>query len=174
MTNSARLSRILPAFLALAALAWGLASADDDSDVQIQTAAIVQSATGDTVYAAINAAYQAVRPIFEKNCFDCHSRYTDYPWYHSLPLVGGMMDNHIEEGREQLDLSDDFPFGGFENQARGLRAVKNEIEEGDMPLWSYRLLHWSSGVTGARRDSVFAWIDQSLRLLGETSESDQK
>ena len=174
MTAHRNLARLTPLILALAAMCWGLASADDESNAQVEAAAEAPTAPGDTVYAAINAAYQSVRPIFEKSCFDCHSRNTDYPWYHSLPLVGGMMDDHIREGRAHLDLSDDFPFGGVENQAGGLRKIKNEIEEGEMPLWSYRLLHWGSSVIGARRDSVFAWIDQSLQLLGETSESDQK
>lgn len=116
----------------------------------------------------INADYQSVRPIFERSCFDCHSTLTSYPWYHALPLIGGMIDNHVEEGRAQLDLSNDFPFIIKGSQQEMLEEIRHEIEENKMPLRSYRLIHWGTRVDGAERDSVFAWIDRSLARLSQS------
>jgi len=125
------------------------------------------------VLVQINHAYQSVRHIFEQSCFDCHSAYTEFPWYRSLPLAGGFLEDHVKHGRDHLDLTEDFPFKGAEDQLKILQEIKHEIDDNEMPLWSYRLLHWRTAIEGPRRDSVFVWIDSSLALLrtAHTAES---
>ena len=117
------------------------------------------------LYSLINADYQSVKPILEKSCFDCHSRFTEYPWYHKIPGIKGMIDGHIKEGREHLEFSDDFPFTGKENTLKLLGEIKEEIEEGEMPLFGYQLLHWGTAIEGAQQDSVFNWIDRSTQRI---------
>lgn len=119
----------------------------------------------DSIYAVINSNYQAVKPIFVKSCFDCHSTKTDYPWYHSLPIIGGMIDDHVKDGLKHLDLTNDFPFKSKENLEEIMEEIKEEIEKNDMPLFSYRLMHWGTAVEGAQQDSVFQWIDNSLLMI---------
>ena len=36
-----------------------------------------------------------------------------------------------------------------------------------MPLRSYRLMHWGAAPNDAEKDSIFTWIDNSLRLLAK-------
>ncbi len=117
------------------------------------------------LYTLINADYQSVKPIVEKSCFDCHSRFTKYPWYHKIPGIKGMLDDHIEEGREHLELSNDFPFTGKGNTLKLLEEIKEEIEEGEMPLFGYRMIHWGTAIEGAPRDSLFNWIDRSTQRI---------
>jgi hypothetical protein len=158
--------------LALSMLILNRARAHDTGEHAAESTPAADStpvANQDSLYAVINASYQSVRPILEKGCFDCHSSYTKYPWYHKLPIIGGMMDDHIKEGREHLDLSNDFPFGRYRSQVNALKDIKDEVEEGDMPLWSYRLAHWSAAPDDTEKDSLFAWIDSSLVLLGDTT-----
>ena len=119
----------------------------------------------DSVYAAINSNYQTVRHIFRKSCFDCHTDSTKYPWYHVLPFIGGLIDDDIKEAKEHLNMSDDFPFSGHATQIERLREIREEIEDGEMPLWSYRLTHWGLLIEGERQDSLFLWIDESIKLL---------
>ena len=119
----------------------------------------------DSVYAAINENYQTVRYIFKNSCFDCHSDSTKYPWYHVLPFIGGMIDDDIEEAKEHLDMSNDFPFGGHAAQIEQLKVIKEQIKDGDMPILSYRFMHWGHLIEGKRQDSVFLWIDESIALL---------
>jgi len=152
--------RFLPVVLLLAVMSL---MADDEPE---QDPSVVPTGSGaDSVYLLINARYQSVKPIFANGCFDCHSANTDFPWYHSLPIIGGVIDDHIKEGREHLDLSNDFPFAGKEGQAALLHEIRREIDEKDMPLLSYRLMHWDALIEGDRRDSVFAWIDEALVML---------
>lgn len=152
--------RSLP--VALLLLAISLTASDEPGQEQSDTPG---GPAVDSVYALINARYQAVRPIFVTGCFDCHSANPDFPWYHSLPIIKGMIDDHIKEGREHLDLTNDFPFAGKEGPAALLHEIRHEIDEKDMPLLSYRLMHWDALIEGDRRDSVFAWIDGALVML---------
>ncbi|UCE25597.1 MAG: heme-binding domain-containing protein [Candidatus Zixiibacteriota bacterium] len=121
----------------------------------------------DSVFALINLMYRPVRPILRHSCFDCHSDSTEYPWYHKLPLIKGMIDDHISEAREHLDLTHDFPFSGKGSSLELLEEIKHEIEEEKMPLLSYRLLHWGTLIEGGQRDSLFAWIDSTAAILDD-------
>ncbi len=161
--NSARL---LPIFmLAILCLSF-IALADDDeheSRLRDENLTSDQIALRDSVYGFINKAYtQRFKSLMQPCCYDCHSDQTNYPWYHLIPGIGGMIDGHIEEAREHLDLSNDFPFAGYESQTKALEEIKEEIEEGEMPLLSYRMLHWGSTIDGDERDSLFAWADAAI------------
>lgn len=117
-------------------------------------------------YAEINTGFEELKPIFKAACFDCHSNQTDFPWYHSLPFVKGFLDDHVAEARDELDMSNGFPFTGHsKRQADNLLKMKREIEEGAMPLKSYRIMHWGAAPNDEEKDSIYAWIDRSLVLL---------
>jgi hypothetical protein len=142
-----------------------------DSDSEAEAArngadeAVTTVALPDSTINLINTRYRAIEPIVCSSCYDCHSASTEYPWYHNLPIISGMLDDHIKEGREHLDFTDGFPFGGKEDQAKLLEEMREEIEEGKMPILSYRLMHWGRLIEGTQRDSVFTWIDETISLL---------
>lgn len=120
----------------------------------------------DSAYTIITAGYERLKPVFEDGCFDCHSDKTDFPWYHSLPIIEDWMSGHVKEARQHLDFSNGFPFGGHGRQADNLYAIKEEaVVEGDMPLWQYRLMHWGAAPNREEKDSIAAWVDRSLILL---------
>ncbi len=121
----------------------------------------------DSVFSLVNELYLPVKPILQKSCFDCHSQSTCYPWYHKLPLVKGMIDDHIRKGRKHLDMSNDFPFSGRVNSLKLLAEIREEIEHDEMPLLGYRMLHWGTLIEGERRDSLFSWIDTTAAILAE-------
>ncbi len=159
---------LLAGLLALPLLADDDEENEGSSEAAAEAVAAMPDSVLDSIYAVINKEYQAdVQPIFKRSCYDCHSTETHYPWYHSLPLIKQMMDDHVEEGREHLDMTNGFPFKGEDSQRELLENIKKEIEKGDMPLFSYRLMHWGLMIDGTRRDTVFKWIDGSLKLLGE-------
>lgn len=125
------------------------------------------SATGntDSLFAEINRGFDALKPIFVKGCFDCHTDRTRYPWYHSLPLVKGMIDSDIRKARRNLDMASGFPFSRKGNVAEDLVAMRDELQSGDMPPLNYRFMHWDAKPSQSEKDSVIAWIDQSLKAL---------
>ncbi|UCD64418.1 MAG: heme-binding domain-containing protein, partial [Candidatus Zixiibacteriota bacterium] len=119
----------------------------------------------DSLFRQINESYQSIRPMLEHSCFDCHSRFTEYPWYYRLPVIKGMIDDDVSEAMERLDLSDDFPFAGRGDMSSLLEEMKEEVAEGKMPPSNYRLLHWGTLIEDERRDSLFAWIDATDSTL---------
>ncbi len=120
------------------------------------------------VLKTINDPYvSTVKPIFEKKCFDCHSKFTKHPWYHKLPLVKTLLDRDIKEGLKHLDMGDDFPFKGHGSPKEDLEAIKKTLQKNEMPLWRYRLLHPGTKVTDEEKILIYQWIDQSLNLLSK-------
>jgi hypothetical protein len=119
----------------------------------------------DSLFALIDDNFKMVKPIFEKSCYDCHSSATKYPWYHSIPLIKGMIDDDVKKGRKNVDFTSGFPFEGKAPTLQILHNIRDEISEGSMPLWQYRLIHWGTKIEGARRDSVFAWLDSSIAMI---------
>lgn len=147
---------------------------DDDNPQEItppDSNSSVTIAANDSIYALINEDYKSVRHIFEHSCFDCHSTLTNYPWYYEIPGIKGLIDDDIKDAKEKVDFSNNFPFGGDDSQGEILGDIKEEIEEDEMPLISYRMIHWGRQIEGASRDSVFEWINTSLARLNQTEET---
>lgn len=111
-----------------------------------------------------------VKSIFGAKCFDCHSRYTRYPWYHHLPLVKNLIDADIREALKHLDMSDGFPFKSHGIPEGDLQDIRDEVEDGGMPPWNYRLMHWGSGLNAEEKRKVLDWIDEGLKTLGVPTE----
>ena len=119
----------------------------------------------DSIYAVIQDGFVRLKPIFQRACFDCHSDQTHYPWYHALPGIKQLLDKDIREARKRLDMSGGFPFGKRARPADDLSRIREEVADGGMPLWSYRLMHWNANPSDSERDSIIKWIDQSLRMM---------
>jgi hypothetical protein len=171
-----RIDRVIGAALAVGLLALGLHAneGEEAATPAIDSTAIMQQVPSealDSLYSGINADFQTVEPILRHSCYDCHSAETVFPWYHSLPLVKQFMDGHIEHGSRHLDMTKGFPFNdGKKNQVDLLKDMRDEIKDGDMPIFSYRLMHWGTLIKGKKQDSVFAWIDRTeakLTAFGE-------
>ncbi len=146
---------------ALAVISFAVASDAELSDADSATAAPVL----DSAYAQIQVGFAALDPIWKKACYDCHSDKTDYPWYHNLPLIKGLIDSDIREARGELDMSTGFPFQSTREPVDDLRKIKDEISKGAMPPWNYKLMHWSAGLSDEEKSSVFPWVDSSLTIL---------
>ncbi len=125
----------------------------------------------DSVYSIIQEDYQKLQFLFQRACYDCHSSQTNYPWYYKLPFIKGLIDDDINEARKHLDLSDGFPFAGHGLPAEDLDAIKKVLEEGDMPPFKYKMLHWGAGFSPEEIDSVTTWVGQSLDLIKAHSPS---
>jgi len=74
------------------------------------------------------------------SCYDCHSNKSVYPAYTYVQPIGWFVKNHIEEGKEHLNFSE---FGSYtaKKQAHKLEECSELVEEAEMPLSSYTLIH---------------------------------
>ncbi len=91
-------------------------------------------------------------------CYDCHSDSTRYPWYAKVQPVAWWLADHINEGKEHLNLSQ---FGAYspKEQQRKLNRMSDEIVNRKMPLRSYTLLHADARLTDAQVNAISEWLD---------------
>ncbi len=76
------------------------------------------------------------RELFMKACADCHSFETKRPAYSNVAPISWIVYNHVVEGREHFNVSN----WGHQKKNEGEDAAE-EVEEGEMPLTSYLLVH---------------------------------
>ena len=94
--------------------------------------------------------------VLKKACYDCHSNNTVYPWYANIQPVAWWLNDHIVEGKDELNFSE---FAAYEpgRQYHKLEEVKEMIDEDEMPLASYTLIHRDAKLTDAEKAAVLGW-----------------
>lgn len=119
----------------------------------------------DSIYAIIQREFTALTPVLKKGCFDCHTTRTEFPWYYKVPIVKGMINDDISEAKKHMDMSNGFPFGGHGKPVDDLVAIRDEVQESEMPPLSYRIMHWSAKPSENEQDSIIVWVERSLASL---------
>jgi len=99
-----------------------------------------------------------VGAILKKSCYDCHSDYTNYPWYAQLQPFRYLLDRHIRGGKAELNFNE---FGAYSSrkQRSKLRAIGESLEEGSMPLSSYTLIHKDAIVSKKDKALLMNWVN---------------
>ena len=99
-----------------------------------------------------------VNAILEKACNDCHSNNTRYPWYSKLQPVDWWMDDHIKEGKKELNL-DEYTSRSLRYQYKKLEEISEQVEKGGMPLDSYTWIHKDAKLTENEKKLLISWAD---------------
>ncbi len=113
-----------------------------------------------------------VQVILQKACNDCHSNNTTYPWYSNIQPVAWWLNDHIREGKEELNFSE---FGTYKllRQSRKLKKAAGEIEEGEMPLSSYTIIHRDAILTPEEKAAITTWAKTlSTEILAKVPPED--
>ena len=97
-------------------------------------------------------------------CYDCHSMETNYPWYASVKPFSWLLGQHIRKGRAELNFTEwqSYP---RRTQLRKLRDMGEELEQDNMPLKSYTLVHPQAKLSSQQRDSLIAWTELRARAV---------
>ena len=99
---------------------------------------------------------QDVRAIINRSCIDCHTHTTVWPWYSNIAPMSWLVVEDVEEGREELNFStwaDSTP----KRQEHKLEEICEVVEEREMPLKNYLLLHPSAKLSDADRRRLCEW-----------------
>ncbi len=107
-----------------------------------------------------------IQAILKTSCYNCHSNNTNYPWYNKVQPVGWFLQFHIEEGKEELNFNE---FGSYSMKKRKskLKAMAHEIKEGDMPLFSYTLIHRNARISGNKKALLLNWINKEITAANQ-------
>jgi len=100
---------------------------------------------------------QEIQSSLRSACYACHSNQTNYPWYSHIQPFGWFVQNHIDDGRAELNLSE---FGKLSQRKKRmkLKSMMKEIEKGGMPLKSYRLMHNKSNLTKIQKQHIIDYL----------------
>ncbi len=108
-----------------------------------------------------------IADLIRNACYDCHSNQTDYPWYDKISPVSWYLHQHIKKGREELNFSE---YGSLEqaSKIRLLDEFYEVLEDGDMPLRSYTLIHREARLSAEEIDELCSWSEQeALKVMRE-------
>ncbi|RPH34781.1 cytochrome C [bacterium] len=99
-----------------------------------------------------------IHDLLRRSCYDCHSNRTIYPWYSYVEPVGWWLNSHITEGKSELNF-DEFTSYPVFRQLRKLQAIRQQVEDGKMPLPSYTVVHTSAILTPEERGRIIHWVE---------------
>jgi hypothetical protein len=99
-----------------------------------------------------------VHTMLQRACYDCHSDNTKYPWYAAVQPVAWWMNQHVADGKAEVNFSD-FARYDTKRTVRKLRAVADEVRDRDMPLKSYLLMHGEAKLTDAEAARLAQWAE---------------
>ncbi|MVT07921.1 heme-binding domain-containing protein [Chitinophaga tropicalis] len=102
-----------------------------------------------------------VQKLLKVACYDCHSNNTQYPWYTNIQPVGWWMAHHVDEGKEELNFNEYASYSPKRQQNK-LKRIREEVEEDEMPLGSYTIIHRDARLTAQQKDLLIKWIDSTL------------
>ena len=95
--------------------------------------------------------------LIRNGCYDCHSNETKYLWYSNVQPIAWFLQDHIEEGRKELNFC---TFATYEpkRQAHKLAEAIEQIEKGEMPLDSYIIAHSEAKFSEAQKQEVIQYL----------------
>lgn len=93
---------------------------------------------------------QEVLTILEDACNDCHSYQTTYPWYTNIEPLSWYVKGHIKHGRGNLNFSEWYNYSEAKQKHKAEECVER-INNGSMPLSSYKIMHPKSRLDDAQK-----------------------
>ncbi len=106
----------------------------------------------------------SVQAILKVACNDCHSNATVYPWYAEVQPVAWWLANHVEEGKEHLNLSN-FTARRVAIQNHKFEEIIEMVKEGEMPLASYTWIHRDAILTEGQKQTLINWAQTNMDSL---------
>jgi hypothetical protein len=124
----------------------------------------VSSESSPSHISAHYATPQEVKSILEKSCNDCHSNNTRYPWYASVQPLAWWLNDHVKEGKEEINF-DEFMSLPPKKAHHKMEEVTEMVEEDEMPLKSYRLIHRSAELSAQEKTVLTSWAQRTMKTI---------
>jgi hypothetical protein len=126
------------------------------------------------------------KALAERACCDCHSNQTKWPWYANLAPVSWLVVHDVEEGREALNFSEwGLNHGsrsereadearehteneqGEEDEGVEVDELVEEVQEGEMPLRKYIIMHPEARLTDAEIQTLITGFKATFSSQAE-------
>jgi hypothetical protein len=112
----------------------------------------------------ITKAYAVPTNVMESlqtSCYDCHSNNTKYPWYSHIQPVAWWLADHIDEGKKEINFNE-FAAYSLRRQYRKFKEINDQLEEDEMPLKSYTIIHGDAKVSKEQKVEIYNWTNAMM------------
>ena len=93
-----------------------------------------------TDFMLVNSVPDHIKSKLQTSCYDCHSNNTQYPWYNKVQPIAWFLEDHIKKGKAELNFNEWDSLSNRRKKSK-LRSIIKQIENDEMPLDSYTLIH---------------------------------
>jgi hypothetical protein len=114
---------------------------------------------------ASNAPPSTIVAMLHNSCYDCHSFETRWPWYSYVAPVSWLVAKDIKAARAGLNFSE-WPWDDPSHARKRWRHIGDAIENGEMPIANYTLMHREAILTDLQKKELVTWA----RAQGGSSE----
>ncbi len=113
---------------------------------------------------AVQQVPENVQKILKTSCFDCHSNTTVYPWYSKIQPVAWFLNDHIIEGKKELNFSIFATYATF-RQYKKFKEINKQVQDGEMPLTSYTIPHRDAVLSAEQKIILENWATGSMKEM---------
>jgi hypothetical protein len=112
-----------------------------------------------TDFMLVNTVPEAIQNKLQVSCYDCHSNNTQYPWYNKVQPVAWLLEEHIKEGKAELNFNEWDSLSNRRKKSK-LRSIIKQIESGEMPMDSYTIIHRDATFSETEKQEIIQYITQ--------------
>ena len=102
------------------------------------------------------------RDLAVRACFDCHSNETVWAWYSNVAPISWIVQQHVDEGREELNFSE-------WHVPQEADEAAETVREGSMPTRGYAALHPEARLSDDEQRALIAGL---VATFGDAEEED--
>ncbi len=113
----------------------------------------------ETDFMLVNDVPENIQNKLQVSCYDCHSNNTQYPWYNKVQPVAWFLEDHIKEGKAELNFNE-WDSLSTRRKTSKLRSIIKQIENGEMLLDSYTFIHRDARFSEAEAEEIINWVTQ--------------
>ncbi|HZH72502.1 heme-binding domain-containing protein [Aequorivita sp. F47161] len=117
-----------------------------------------------TDFMLVHNVPETIQNKLQVSCYDCHSNNTQYPWYNKVQPAAWFLEDHIKEGKAELNFSEWDSLSSRRKKSK-LRSIVKQIENGEMPLDSYTLIHKDAILSKDEAEEIIGFITQLKNSL---------
>lgn len=112
-----------------------------------------------TDFLLVNNTPETIGKLVMESCYDCHSNNTNYPWYNRMQPMAWILEDHIIEGKKELNFSEWTEYSDRRKNSK-LKSIISQIEDNEMPLTSYTLIHRDAVYSASEKKLVIEYMKQ--------------
>lgn len=105
-----------------------------------------------------------VAAMFRASCYDCHSDETRWPWYSHVAPMSWQVAQDVNHGRRHVNMSE-WPADNPDLARKKVEDMSDAIDDDDMPLGKYTLIHKDARLTSQQRDRLTQWLGAEASAL---------